>query len=97
MLSIGSYVFCWPVYICNNLKETMLLGDDFLKAHRGVLNYEDRLFIENQWEKTPLLSSQLLELARVSVSETVVIPHKTVCNISCKVVGSNVREGFTGI
>ena len=40
MIGIGEHMFCWPVYICRNIRETMLLGDDFLKAHREVIDYE---------------------------------------------------------
>ena len=64
MLGIGEYVFCWPVFICRNLKETMLLGDDFLKAHLGILNYEEQTLKING-KTTKLLSTQSLELAHV--------------------------------
>ena len=36
-------------------------------------------------------------MSRISVSETMIIPTRTVCNIICKVAGSTVREGLTGI
>ncbi|MCG8049195.1 MAG: DDE-type integrase/transposase/recombinase [Candidatus Thiodiazotropha taylori] len=96
MIGIGEYMFCWPVYICKNLRETMLLGDDFLKAHRGVIDYESKTLRING-KSTDLLCTQTLELSRVSVSETIIIPPRTVCNIVCNVAGSSVREGLTGI
>ena len=36
-------------------------------------------------------------MSRISVSEIMIIPTRTVCNIVCKVAGSTVREGLTGI
>ncbi|MCG8112915.1 MAG: retropepsin-like domain-containing protein, partial [Candidatus Thiodiazotropha taylori] len=62
MIGIGEYMFCWPVYICKNLRETMLLGDDFLKAHRGVIDYESKTLRING-KSTDLLCTQTLELS----------------------------------
>ena len=74
----------------------MLLGDDFLKAHMGVIDYISKTLRING-KSTDLLCKRAREMSRVSVSETMNTPPRTVRNIVCNVAGSSVRDWLTGI
>ena len=93
---IAGYYFCWTVYICNNLTQSMLIGQDFLKVHRAVINLcSNELCINGK--TTKLYNTQSLEACRVSINETYIVPARTVCNVTCRITGSCGREGLVGL
>ena len=84
------------VLICNDLSQVMLIGVDYLKPHRCVVDFEKNKLKIGKHEET-LLYSNDRKVCRVTIAKSVVIPAYTMATISCKVENGSVQNGETGV
>lgn len=84
------------VLICNDLSQVMLIGVDYLKPQRCVVDFERNKLKIGQHEET-LLYSNDRKVCRVTIAKSVVISAYTVATISCKVENGSVQNGEAGV
>ena len=84
------------VLICNDLSQVMLIGVDYLKPHRCVVDFEKNKLKIDKHEET-LLYSNDRKVCRVTIAKSVVIPAYTMATISCKVENASVQNGESGV
>lgn len=95
-LVIGGLLTVWPMYICENITTSMLLGEDFLRHQGVVIDFTtDKMIFHGQQIRLNHKSS--FEVCRVTFKESVLISSNSVMNISCKVYGGPSKEGTHGV
>ena len=82
-------------YICDNLKQSALLGMDFLRNNGCTVDFtEGNLHTGNTQVK--LKDETSLEVPRVSLVDTVTIPPDQKVDLVCEVKGANLK-GIQGV
>ena len=95
-LTLENINIIWPVYVCENINIPMLLGEDFLRNNGVLIDFSNACIIV-KGKTIDLKYKPNLEVCKVSFSSHTTIGAKSVKNVSCKVAGSLMKEGSTGV
>ena len=72
------------VYVCRDLAQDILVGVDFFKAHRCVLNFESET-LSTGLGMAKMSFQDLNHVCRVRVAETVMLAYSKVADIPCQI------------
>jgi hypothetical protein len=96
-ITLGSSEFRHPVYVSHNLTHDVILGTDFLRAHKGKIDYATNLLHLNGAPPVPILRIALFpEISKIVAAETTVIPAKHQVTVLGSIANTSVDENRDG-
>ncbi|CAB3989094.1 Retrovirus-related Pol poly from transposon, partial, partial [Paramuricea clavata] len=84
------------VLICNDLAQAMLIGVDFLKPHKCVIDFEKNTLRIKREEETLSYSNER-KVCRVTIAQSVVLPGNSMITIACKVENGTIQNNKSGV
>ena len=84
------------VLICNDLAQAMLIGVDFLKPHKCVIDFEKNTLRIKREEETLSYSNER-KVSRVTIAQSVVLPANLMITIACKVENGTIQDNKSGV
>ena len=96
VIQLGGVMAKQRVYICRGLAQEVLIGIDFFKAHKCVLNFESATISTIKGESKMSFQSSN-RVCRVQVAESVILPPNMVVDIPCKVQDAGRFANWAGV
>ena len=95
-LQFGGVTAQHRVFVCRGLIQEILVGIDFLRAHRCVLNFDTgTVYTKNGPSK--MVFGHLDKVCRITIAETVTLSPNMVAHIPCLVHEAVGLDGFEGV
>ena len=95
-IQLGGTRTLHKVYVCRDLAQDILVGVDFLKAHRCVLNFESEN-LSTSLGVAKMSFQGLNHVCRVRVAETVMLAPSMVADIPCQIQGNTGVSPVPGV
>ena len=90
-LKLGGIVVQHMVFVCGGLAPEVLVGIDFLKTQKCVLNFD------TEEGPTKMVFGQLDKVCRITVAETITLLPNMVADIPCQVQEANGLDELVGV
>ena len=95
-LELGGVKAQHNVLVCRGLPQQVLIGIDFLVAHKCIINFDNNT-VYSKGGPSKLVFGPLDKVYRITVAETVTLSPSMVADIPCLIEGVSGQEEFVGV
>ncbi len=95
-IKLGGIVAQHMVFVCGVLAQEVLVGKNFLRTHKCVLNFDTET-VNTKEGPSKMVFGHLVKVCRITVAETVTLLPNMVSDIPCQVQEANGLDELVGV